>query len=29
MPDPKQPPPSNGEAVARWVEARLREGAAD
>jgi hypothetical protein len=29
MPDPKQPPPTNGEAVARWVEARLREGAAD
>jgi hypothetical protein len=29
MPDPKQPPPTHGEAVARWVEARLREGAAD
>jgi hypothetical protein len=29
MPDPKQPPPTNGEAVARWLEARLREGASD
>jgi len=29
MPDPKPPPPTNGEAIARWVEARLREGGAD
>lgn len=29
MPDPKQPPPTNGEAIAPSVEARLREGVAD